>query len=136
MTQVFVLARDQAVSDSLREVCDEAGLIATCWLDAQLATVGLSAADAPIVVFMYHGGADSDCEDTLSVAAALPAHVYVVISTHPQTAPRYWNGYTRRFVPILPAPFDLDDLLDVLTDAVARASLLAENPPVGRQDVG
>lgn len=136
MTCVYVVARDRALSDSLRMVCNEIGLVTTCWTNSQLAIAGLSVADEPIVVCLYHGGPDGDCEDILNAANSLPAHVYLVISTRPQRAPRHWIDDTQSFAPVLSAPFDLNDLLDILSAAVNKAALLAENSLARRHAKG
>lgn len=84
----------------------------------------------------FHGGLDHDCDDVLSAAPTLPAHVYLVINTHPHRVQRFWNVFTQRDIPVLPAPFDVNDLLELLADAAERASLLAESPRASGNEAG
>lgn len=101
-----------------------------------MAIAALSAAAEPVVVCLFHGGLDHDCDDVLSATPTLPMHVYLVISTRPQRARRLWNAYTQRYIPVLAAPFDVNDLLELLTDAVVRAARQAVDPFASRQHVG
>lgn len=136
MTHVFVVVRDRGVSDSLQAACDDAGFSTTRWVASQLAIAALRMADTPVVVCLFHGGLDHDCDDVLSAAPTLPAHVYLVINTHPHRVQRLWNVFTQRDIPVLPAPFDVNDLLELLADAAERASLLAESPRASGNEAG
>lgn len=123
---IFIVARDQGVSDSLQNAFEDAGYSTSCWIDAQLVIVGLHQAETPVVVCLFHGGRDGLCDDVLNVAPSLPEHAYVVISTQPQKARRQWNTSTGRYIPVLAAPFDLDELMPVVTLAATTVSALTD----------
>lgn len=128
MQAVMIVERDQDLRETLEMILEEAGYPALSTCDPALAEAALRVASHPLVVLVGHGGISSPAADLLRHTSALPPHAYVVLSTEPCTAPPVRNIYTHRGVPIVRAPFAVDELLaEVEMAAVAIQHSVGES---------
>lgn len=119
MQAVMIVERDDDLRETLEMVLEEAGYPTLSTCDLALAEAALRVTERPLVVIVGHGGPSSLATTLLGYTNALPPHAYVVLSTRPQTAPPIWNGYTHRGVPVVRAPFTLEELLAQIDLAAA-----------------
>ncbi|HEU5441664.1 MAG TPA: response regulator [Ktedonobacterales bacterium] len=119
MQAVMIVERDEDLRETLEMVLEEAGYPTLSTCDLALAEAALRVTKHPLVVLVEHGGPSSLATPLLDHTRALPPHAYVVLSTRPQAAMPVWNSYTHRGVPVVRAPFTLDELLTQIDMAAA-----------------
>lgn len=120
MESVLIAGVESVLSETMREVLEEAGYDVTVCSDVPLALNLLRVAEAPVVVILAHGGSSRDWEPILSAVPELPPHAYLLLSTDPGNAPSQANPHTQVVVPVVPMPFDVERLLREVVDAVGR----------------
>ncbi len=124
--RLLVVEKDEDLRAVVEQALHDAGYSTVGVADAEMARAVLRLTKAPWVVLLgYHPLADTwTREQELSILgelANLPFNAWVLMSGIPdQTPSNIYNPHTRRLVPILPMPFSLDDLIQVVTQAAAR----------------
>lgn len=129
MTRVLVVGCDARWRKTLEWMLSEAGYAVAGIADTDFALKGLRVSFSPLVVIITHGGAGSEGLKILEQSPTLPPHEYILLSAVPQRAPWVWNPSFWHFVPVVPAPFDLDLLLDRVAEAARRIACLAPAEP-------
>lgn len=131
--RVLIVEREQDLRETLEQFLDETGYAVAATGELLLAEAALQVTDDPLVLLIGPGCEREGVADLLPRISQLPPHAYVLLSTLPARAPIVWNPHTRRPVPVVAAPFDLDGLLAEIDGAWAAASAI-RNPvaePVG-----
>lgn len=121
MPGALVVERDADLRATLEEVPGCEGYRSMGVEDAATARDLLRASARPLVVLVSEGGPGlaSDGVALLEDAGRLPRHAYLLLSTRPAAAPVVVNPHTRRVVPVVAEPFELDELLDAIGEAAA-----------------
>jgi DNA-binding NtrC family response regulator len=125
MEQVLVVEQDVDLQGVLGKVLKHAGYRVVMCSDMTVATGLLHLAPRPLVVILSHGERSQEALQLLMVAHTLPAHAYVLLSSHPQQAPLHFNPHTQAFVPVVPMPLEVDLLLARVAEATWRLHAVA-----------
>lgn len=120
LMRALVVERDTTLRQTLQEVVREAGYASIGVDDLPLARMTLRASPSPLIVLLGHGDPRVHLDALADAVNALPQHVYLILTTRPDLAPRIFNTRTDRTVPVLAVPCDLDTLLASISDAVQR----------------
>ncbi len=115
--RILVVERDRGLRESFETLLEELGYLAAGTADPELAAVALHLSEQPMVVLLGHTGPWEVGSALLRRVPALPPHAYVVLSTQPAVAPVVYNPATRRVIPVLEIPCELDVLLAAIEDA-------------------
>lgn len=135
MTSTLVVEANPDLSECIVDILRDEGFAATCTGDYDTALAALQWSPTPLIVLLGHGGRSALSTRLLPQIAVLPRHGYVLVSTMAPTAPRVWNPCTARRVPILAAPFDIDELANQVRAVAAELVDQAYRPPRGRDNV-
>jgi DNA-binding response OmpR family regulator len=129
MTATLVVEANHELGESIVDVlCDE-GFVATWARDYETALTALQLSPMPLIALLGHGGCSALSARILQHIAGLPRHGYVLVSTRAAAAPRVWNPHTARRVPVVAAPFDIEDLADQVRAVAAELTEQVYRPP-------
>lgn len=126
MQAVLIVERDPELLDTLKMVLEDGGYPTQATGDLVLARAALTVAKQPLVVLVGHSGQSELANQLLVQMNGLRPHAYIVVSTWPCRAPVAWNTHTARTVPVISAPFDVDDLLQQVEAAAAALAACAQ----------
>ncbi|HEV8193786.1 MAG TPA: hypothetical protein VGP82_20225 [Ktedonobacterales bacterium] len=110
MTSALVVETNPELGESIVDILRDERFAATWTGNYDVALAALQLSPMPLIVLLGHGGRSALSMRLLQQIAVLPTHNYVLVSTRAAAAPYIWNPRTARRVPILSAPFDIDDL--------------------------
>jgi DNA-binding NtrC family response regulator len=129
MMSTLVVEANPELREIIVDVLRDEGFAATCTGNYDAALAALQVSPMPMIVLLGHGGRSVLSTRLLQHIAVLPGHGYVLVSTSAATAPCVWNPRTAGRVPILPAPFDIDDLASQVRTTAAELVEQAHRPP-------
>lgn len=135
MTSALVVEANPALREIIADIVRDEGFAATCTSEYDTAFAALRLSPLPLIVLLGHGGRSALSLRLLQHIAALPRHGYVLVSTQAATAPHIWNPCTARRVPILSAPFDIDDLANQVRAMAAELAEQAYRLPRGHHEM-
>jgi DNA-binding NtrC family response regulator len=124
MTRVLVVEPDNDLRDTLETALNDAGYTVAGVAEMDLARAALRVSEHSLVVLVGTCAAGQPASCLAGNAGCYPPHAYVMLSTSPQHVPDLQNPHTRHHVPILAAPFELDDLLATVSAAGERLERL------------
>lgn len=129
MVRVLVVEPDPLLREALELMLDEAGYTVAGVGDGNLARQALRVSPYPLVVLLSRSTDRIQAaeDDILRGISDLPAHAYLLLSMHPHHAPWVWNAHTERFVPVVPVPFDVDEVLDRVANAAGLLGTVASS---------
>lgn len=124
-SNVMIVEPDGDLCQVLCSVVEAAGYGAVACTSGNLASKLLRIAPHPFIVLLTDSRPSGNWQQVLSEIERLPPHVYVLLSREPREAPRRWNPHTQAFVPVVPMPFELDELLEQVAAAVTQLPTLS-----------
>ncbi len=133
VTRVLVVEPDALLRETVEGMLSEVGYVTAGVGEADLAQAALQVSPYPLVVLVGHGDPLVAGLSLLERAGSLPPHAYLLLSTHSQAAPSVSNPHTKRTVPVVAMPGDVDTLLALVAEAADR--LDAESSRREGQDV-
>lgn len=125
MVRVLIVDDDRAIRETLRLALEDEGYAVVEAPDGVVALDALHASPVPMVVLLDLRMPRLDGAEVLARVAADPVlstrHAYILVTANLHTAPITFSGLLNRLmVPVMPKPFDLDALMEVVAHSAYR----------------
>lgn len=133
MRHVVVIEPDADLCATLELILEDAGYAVSSVADERHALDLLRRAPTPLLVLLSHGGPACAGDQVLAQAHLLPPHGYLLLSTSPRKAPWVWNSHTEHIVPVIPEPFDIQRLIEQVSEATERLAKAVPEDSAGEQ---
>src|SRR5579859_6984919 len=118
--RALVVEQDATLRETLKLMLEDAGYVTVGVGEVGPALLALLVSPHPLVVLVGHGSPQVADLSLMEQVGSLPPHAYLLLSTHPQAAPSVHNPHTKRTVPVVAVPDDVETLLARVAEAVGR----------------
>ncbi len=120
VTRALVVEQDATLRETLELMLEDAGYVTVGVGEVGLARWALLVSPYPLVVLVGHGGPQVAGLSLVEQVGSLPPHAYLLLSTYPRAAPSAHNPHTKRTVPVVAVPDDVETLLARVAEAAGR----------------